>query len=221
MKTHNIKRNLRRGWPWGILLVLTAYVIGFAACGSNSTPSAPPPGTCTINCGGTGQNLVARAIGISFVGGTEQRRFEMGLSFYGSFASGQYPANDPTLFGSYSGPISATGWMSILVHEASSFCPLIPGNYAVRTLSPGIWGGNGPYSNASFSGITLEAVGNGQIIRLLLPNNFVYRATPAIRAQSTPENFDLAVGNSVFILSVNNMNCPNGINEYVLRAPGW
>jgi hypothetical protein len=218
MKTQGIK--WRRGLSWhgaAFLFLLVASSFNFVACdnGGGSPPVAPIPIPCTVNCGwGTG-NMITKGLGTAYTGGGQSVRFEVALEFRGNFGT-TYNPSMPNLYASYSGPVTATGWMTVFGNDSYT-CPLFPGQYSIRSTQQGMWGGNGIGSSASFSGVRVEAVGAGHTLSLLFPNNFVSPTIPTIRAISRAENFDFYIGNVMIVEAVDGFACPPIVNEYVLN----
>jgi hypothetical protein len=123
-------------------VLLVAFTGVFTACnaggGKKSSPQPPPiVGPIPINpcptCVGMGNMVFMATTDSENVRGS----LYLGLDFYGDPARG-FDFNNPKIPVLYSGPVQAHGRMQVRAVDPD-LCNAPPGDYDVRTMSPGNW----------------------------------------------------------------------------------
>ncbi len=170
MKTLNKNhRKTKAGWKLGRVVALVLISILISACGKKGkdggggttgvTPTVPGSGQGCINNCGNYTTMVASGLGKHQ--GLEV--VELGMSLYGTAGTGNAA--------SYSGPVTAAGYMAVDSTFSNSQCALRVGMYYLRVASA-----NGSFSwqnQFHISNLNLEAVHtDGTVVLLSVRGDF-------------------------------------------------
>jgi hypothetical protein len=112
------------------------------------------------------------------------------------------------VFQSYRGPIAASGEMEIYYDDV---CGAQPGVYRMRTVQAGEFVGGSQFRGLVLEGQNMQT-GLPIVVAFTASNNYLsYLSIPSYSFNGIPYNYK--VMKTMRIISVGNMQCPNGIYE--------
>lgn len=183
-----------------IITAATSYIVACDQKNNNSANQGLPVYQNCVNCGGvmTGSEFFRSEsvdysqsflLYLSFVGSNT-----VALPYYGNLNYGSPVIN-------YSGPVAATGTLSISYGVNAGGCLIQPGQYTLSTLQAGTW------SNAIVSSLRLQAYGpSNMIISIPMAQVAAKRYDQAGRLWSEVPQIGRIFGN-VIIENVNGYRC--------------